>query len=152
DGPGTASKTAWLQPFASHEKVAILSMHTYVGTNSGATIAAMLASTQPGGRLPGEWTALQKAKQAHSVPVWRMTEANSYSHGGAAGVSDVQAAALWTLDFMYGIASHDGAGVNFHRGTARFGNFGVAPPGDRADITEDDPPGRLGASANGWPP
>src|SRR5437763_1801236 len=118
DGPGTASKTAWLQPFASHEKVAILSMHTYVGTNSGATIAAMLASTQPGGRLPGEWTALQKAKQAHSVPVWRMTEANSFFHGGAAGVSDVQAAALWTLDFLYGTAAHDGSGVNFHGGTS----------------------------------
>ena len=93
-------------------------MHTYVGTNSGATIAAMLASTQPGGRFPGEWTALQKAKQAHSVPVWRMTEANSFFHGGAAGVSDVQAAALWTLDFLYGTAAHDGSGVNFHGGTS----------------------------------
>ena len=29
-----------------------------------------------------------------------MTETNSYFHGGAAGVSNVQAASLWSLDFM----------------------------------------------------
>ena len=34
------------------------------------------------------------------------------------GVSNVKAAALWSLDFMYGIASHDGSGVNFHGGTS----------------------------------
>ena len=30
----------------------------------------------------------------------------------------MKAAALWSLDFMYGIASHDGSGVNFHGGTS----------------------------------
>jgi hypothetical protein len=47
-----------------------------------------------------------------------MTEANSYFHGGAAGVSNVEAASLWSLDFMAGIAAHHGSGVNFHGGTS----------------------------------
>ncbi len=121
DGPGPASKNSWLKPFATHEKnnsLAILSMHTYIDSNTAASISGMLASTAPGGKLAGQWSALASAKAAGGIAQWRMTEANSYFHGGAAGVSDVQAAALWSLDFMYGIASHDGAGVNFHGGTS----------------------------------
>jgi hypothetical protein len=110
-----------MTPFATHEKgngLAILSMHTYVGKNTGATVAKLLASTASGGKFPGQFRAMAAAKAASGIAQWRMTEANSYFHGGAAGVSDVQAAALWSLDFMYGIASHDGAGVNFHGGTS----------------------------------
>jgi hypothetical protein len=93
-------------------------MHTYISENTSASISGMLASTAPGGGLARQWSAIAAAKAAGGIGQWRMTEANSYSHGGAAGVSDVQAAALWALDFMYGIASHDGAGVNFHGGTS----------------------------------
>ncbi|MEV6609565.1 glycosyl hydrolase family 79 C-terminal domain-containing protein [Kutzneria sp. NPDC051319] len=121
DGPGSASDTSWLTPFATHERansLAVLSMHTYIGPDTGASISGMLASTAPGGTLSRQWSALAAAKAAGGIGQWRMTEANSYFHGGAAGVSDVQAAALWALDFMYGIASHDGAGVNFHGGTS----------------------------------
>ncbi len=121
DGPGAYGNTAWLQPFASHEKnnsLAILSMHTYVGNNTNATVSGLLASTQPGGKFPGQFAALQSAKNGNGIAQWRMTEANSYFHGGKDGVSNVQAAALWSLDFMYGIASHSGDGVNFHGGTS----------------------------------
>ena len=58
------------------------------------------------------------ATSANGIPQWRMTETNSYFHGGAAGVSDVEAASLWSLDYMDGIAAHNGAGVNFHGGTS----------------------------------
>ena len=51
---------------------------------------------------PSQMVTCAPAKAAGGIGQWRMTEANSYSHGGAAGVSDVQAAALWALDFMYG--------------------------------------------------
>lgn len=121
DGPGAASSDSWATPFATHERnsaLAVLSMHTYIGNNTGASISGMLASTAPGGTLAGQWSAMASAKAAGGIGQWRMTEANSYFHGGAAGVSDVQAAALWALDFMYGVASHDGAGVNFHGGTS----------------------------------
>jgi hypothetical protein len=121
DGPGAASQNSWLAPFATHERnnsLAILSMHTYIGGNTGASISGMLASTAADGTLAGQWSAMASAAAAGGIAQWRMTEANSYFHGGAPGVSDVQAAALWALDFMYGVASHGGAGVNFHGGTS----------------------------------
>jgi hypothetical protein len=121
DGPGTYGNTGWMGPFASHEKnnhLVILSMHTYVGKNTSSSISGLLASTQSGGKFPGQFAAMQKAKQDNGIPQWRMTEANSYFHGGTDGVSNVEAAALWSLDFMYGIASHAGDGVNFHGGTS----------------------------------
>ncbi len=121
DGPGSASKTSWLTPFATHERnngLSILSMHTYIGSNTKASIAGMLASTASGGTLATQWAALDSARTAGGIAQWRMTEANSYFHGGADGVSNVQAAALWAVEFMHGIASHGGAGVNFHGGTS----------------------------------
>jgi hypothetical protein len=91
----------------------------YIGTNtgSGATISAMLASNASG-KLPNGEATLGAAKAASGIPQWRMSEANSFFHGGAAGVSNAQAAALWAIDFMYGIASHNGDGVNFHGGVS----------------------------------
>jgi hypothetical protein len=121
DGPGPYGNTAWLDPFASHEKnngLTILSMHTYVGNNTNSSISNLLASTQPGGKFPAQFAAMQSAKTGNGIAQWRMTEANSYFHGGTDGVSNVEAAALWSLDFMYGIASHAGDGVNFHGGTS----------------------------------
>ncbi|MEQ0565183.1 glycosyl hydrolase family 79 C-terminal domain-containing protein [Amycolatopsis sp. NEAU-NG30] len=121
DGPGAASDTSWPMPFATHERaagLAVLSMHTYIGPNTAASVAGMLASTAPGGALARQWSAMAAAKAAGGIGQWRMTEANSYFHGGAPGVSDVQAAALWALDFLNGVASHDGSGVHFHGGTS----------------------------------
>ncbi|HXR71467.1 hypothetical protein [Actinocrinis sp.] len=121
DGPGTAGTTSWLTPFGTHERsnaLTILSMHAYIGNNSGATISGMLASTAPGGVLTNLCSAVGGARAAGGVAQWRMTEANSYFHGGEPGVSDVQAAALWALDFMDDVAAHGGSGVNFHGGTS----------------------------------
>lgn len=59
-----------------------------------------------------------QAATCDNVPQWRMTETNSYFGGGKAGVSDTEAAALWSLDYLDGVAAHGGAGVNFHGGGA----------------------------------
>jgi hypothetical protein len=120
DGPGQGDSTSWVGTFARHEKnngLQILSTHLYIGNKTTATIAGMLASNSSG-RLPNAETVMGNARSANGIPQWRMTEANSYFHGGADGVSNVQAAALWALDFMHGIASHHGTGVNFHGGTS----------------------------------
>lgn len=45
---------------------------------------------------------------------WRLAECNSTSLGGTAGVSDVYAAAVWGADFLFDIAEHGVAGINFH--------------------------------------
>jgi hypothetical protein len=119
-GPGTYGSNAWMDPFAKNEKnngLAILSQHTYVGDKTAASVAGMLGSTSSG-KFPGQWTTMQNAAKSNGIPSWRMTEANSYFHGGADGVSNVQAAALWSLEYMYGVAAHGGAGVNFHGGTS----------------------------------
>ena len=121
DGPGTSGTTSWLAPFGTHERgnaLTILSMHAYIGDRSTASISGMLASTAPGGTLTNMCSAVAGARATSGVAQWRMTEANSYFHGGAPGVSDVQAAALWALDFMHDVASHGGSGVNFHGGTS----------------------------------
>jgi hypothetical protein len=120
DGPGEADSTAWANTFAQHEKangLQLLSTHLYIGSNTNASIPALLASNSSG-RLPNNEKAMQQAATANGLPKWRVTESNSYFHGGAKGVSDVQAAALWSLDYMHGIAANHGDGVNFHGGTS----------------------------------
>lgn len=120
DGPGEANKTAWADSFARSQKdrgAKILSTHQYIARNTEASIPGMLASNASG-RLPTASAAMEKAWSANGIPQWRVTEANNYYHGGAAGVSDVQAAALWSLDYMAGVASRQGAGINFHGGTS----------------------------------
>ncbi|MET9632329.1 glycosyl hydrolase family protein [Lentzea sp. NPDC006480] len=120
DGPGQANSSSWAEDFARTQKdrgASILSTHVYIAKNTEADIAKMLASNSSG-RLPNISDAMQKAWQAHGISQWRVTEANNYFHGGADGVSNVQAAALWSLDYMSGVASRQGSGINFHGGTS----------------------------------
>lgn len=120
DGPGAADNSpGWATTFAPNEKntVAILAQHMYIGDKTKATISGMLASNASG-KLPNGESILGSAKTASGIAQWRMTEANSYFHGGMLGVCNVQASSLWSLDLMYGIASHNGDGVNFHGGTS----------------------------------
>ncbi|WP_086667238.1 hypothetical protein [Lentzea kentuckyensis] len=94
DGPGQANSSSWAEDFARTQKdrgVHILSTHVYIAKNTEADIAKMLASNSSG-RLPNISAAMQKAWQNHGIPQWRVTEANNYFHGGADGVSNVQAA------------------------------------------------------------
>jgi hypothetical protein len=119
DGPGTYRHGAWDATFAAHEKkngLAMMSMHMYIGSNTTASIAGMLAANPSS--FATDAAAIAGATSANGIPGWRMTEANSYFHGGAAGVSDVEASSLWSLDFMEGIAADGASGVNFHGGTS----------------------------------
>src|SRR6266702_2818077 len=120
DGPGQGDQTSWVSTFAQDEKangLTMLTTHFYIGANTIGTIPGMLASTASG-RLPATESLMDTARAATGIPQWRMTETNSYFHGGTAGVSDVQAAALWSLNYMAGIAANNGAGINFHGGTS----------------------------------
>jgi ricin-type beta-trefoil lectin protein len=118
DGPGNPS-TDWVPSFASAESTAnlkVLALHYYVGAASGATVAAMLASTTASGSVPGQMATMQQAQQGNHIPAWRVTEGNSFYNGGAPGVSNVEAAALWALAFQQQIAAHGGWGINYHGG------------------------------------
>lgn len=119
DGPGEADSTGWASSFAAKEKsrLTILSTHGYVSSNTNASIPGMLASTSSG-RFASWISAMSSAASANGISQWRFTEANSYFHGGADGVSNVKAAALWSLDLMRETAARGGAGLNFHGGTS----------------------------------
>jgi hypothetical protein len=118
DGPGNPS-TDWIPSFASAEATAnlkVLSLHYYVGAASTATIAQMLASTTPSGSVPGQMATMQTAQQGNHIPSWRVTEGNSFYDGGAPGISNVEAASLWSLAFQQQVAVHGGWGLNYHGG------------------------------------
>ena len=60
---------------------------------------------------------------------FRLEETNSLSRGGADGVSNSFASALWALDCMHWWASHDADGINFHTGDRRVRNETEVPGG-----------------------
>jgi hypothetical protein len=120
DGPGTFDHADWVPGFAAREAsrgLVLLSLHAYLGGPRSASIARLVTGGSLGSFAADE-TALQAAKAVNRIRYWRMTEANSFVQGGVAGVSNTVAAALWSLDFLYGVAAHGGDGVNFHGGTS----------------------------------
>jgi hypothetical protein len=120
DGPGASDHNpGWASPFASNEKSKLLmvSTHMYIGDGASGSMSSMLGSTGGGGKLGSAASAIQSGKSA-GVQLGRISETNSFFHGGTAGVSNSQGAALWSLDYMYLAASHNNDGINFHGGTS----------------------------------
>ena len=60
---------------------------------------------------------------------FRMAECGSFYNGGAPNVSDAYGAALWTLDFMFALATNGCQGVNFHGGGDGTGYTPIADNG-----------------------
>jgi hypothetical protein len=123
-GPAAAGAvTNFTVPFANAEgsKIILLTEHYYKGaSSSNPTVAAMLA-LDPG--VVTQSQALAAASQTNRIrDGYRWGEMNSYSGHGAAGVSDVFAAALWGIDFMLTTAEYGAAGVNFHGGGQNMDN------------------------------
>ena len=58
---------------------------------------------------------------------------NSFSNGGARGVSDAFAASLWGVDYMYWWAAHSASGLNFNTSgpheTMQYAVFAARPDG-----------------------
>jgi hypothetical protein len=120
DGPGQGKGQSWVNTFGAHEKsksLSILTSHIYVDSAANANIAEMLASNNPGGKLQTAEAAMNTGRANNGLPQWRMSETNSFFNGGTTGVSDVEAASLWSLDYLAGVAAHNGAGLNFHGGS-----------------------------------
>lgn len=90
-----------------------VSIHRYPETVCGgatATVARLLDDSAAEGQAASvaAWVA-----RAQGVPLF-IGEGNSVSCGGAAGVSDVWASALWALDILFGMASVGVQRWNFH--------------------------------------
>jgi Glycosyl hydrolase family 79 C-terminal beta domain len=124
-GPSTTHKNAaWAGQFArdfgGDRRIALVTQHEYPA-RSGTNIASVAA----GGEKLLSPNLLKVYETFHNefVPAaisnglpYRLEEANSFSNGGAAGVSDAFAAALWGLDYIYWWAGHGAQGINFHTG------------------------------------
>jgi len=111
-GPDSANNLAWVQEFGRAEApdIRLLTLHYYrTGARTpGATITNLL---QPDAAWAGKLRQLQELSRETGVP-YRINEVNSFYGGGKAGVSDTFAAALWSLDYLFALASHGGAGLN----------------------------------------
>ena len=118
-GPASASHYAtWTVPFASDEASAIvlLTQHYYIA-NGQATTSTIDLLLSPNAELAIELQALSEATTAnHIANGFRLSECNSFYNGGAPGVSNAYASALWAVDFLFANAQNGSSGVNFHGG------------------------------------
>lgn len=119
-GPAAADNTSgWVVPFAGDEasRILLLTEHYYkMGppTDTSVTIANLLNGNTG---ILNEAAAMAAAATAHDL-TYRISECNSVYDGGLTGVSNTFASALWGLDYMFALAEHGDAGVNFHGGGA----------------------------------
>jgi hypothetical protein len=117
-GPASGSNVStWTVPFGqsmTRSRISQLSQHYYRGDGlaSTATAANLLA---PDTNLVKCLSLLNAGAQSVGVP-FRISECNSYFDGGAPGVSNSPASALWALDFLFSCAQGGASGVNFHGG------------------------------------
>ncbi|MGH9599275.1 MAG: hypothetical protein ACRD27_05390, partial [Terracidiphilus sp.] len=125
-GPASASNYAnWTIPFGktvTSKEITLLTQHHYRGNGQRPTSTAEFLVT-PDPKLVKELAALDAAAKEIGVP-YRMAECNSYSHGGASGVSDSYASSLWVIDFLFDCALGGASGINLHGG----GNGGGYTP------------------------
>jgi len=118
-GPTLASPSnieTWTVPFAQTEAKAInlLTQHYYRGNGQSAssTIADLLS---PDASLVSMLSNLAAISSGSGLP-FRLAETNSFYNGGASGVSDSYASALWVIDHLFHIALGGAVGANFHGG------------------------------------
>ncbi|HZL37978.1 MAG TPA: glycosyl hydrolase family 79 C-terminal domain-containing protein [Tepidisphaeraceae bacterium] len=128
-GPDVAGATDWVGKFAKDEgaDLKLLTHHHYSQgppRNKTTTIENLLAGKTNLERKLDEISAA--AGSAH-LP-YRFCEVNSCFGGGKAGVSDTFASALWVLDLMWTLASHNCAGVNIETGVNQLGRISDYSP------------------------
>ena len=98
-------------------ELTLLTQHYYRASGASAiSTASFLIS--PDTQLTTELAILQAGAQQLGIP-YRISECNSFSNGGAAGVSNSYASSLWVIDFLFDAALGGGTGVNMHGGGQR---------------------------------
>ncbi len=117
-GPASGSNVStWTVPFGkavTRNGISLLSQHYYRGDGHASTATgAMLVAPDP--KLVNCLSLLSTGAQSIGIP-FRLSECNSFFGGGAPGVSDSPASALWALDFLFSCAQGGASGVNFHGG------------------------------------
>jgi len=124
-GPVSAYDTSgYTVPFATNEAgvASMVTQHYYRGnaTNPSSTMTLLLS---PDANLISAATSIvAAATSAHLVQGFRMDECGSFYNGGNT-ISSQYGAALWTLDFMFTLATNGCQGVNFHGGGQSYSSY-----------------------------
>lgn len=130
-GPASAgSESKWTVPFGhqvTDNQINLLTQHYYRANGQLHTSTTEFLITPDGG-LVQDLATLDQGATGIGVP-FRMSECNSFYNGGASGVSDSYASALWVLDYLFNCALGGAAGVNFHGGGNGSGYTPIANSG-----------------------
>ena len=129
-GPATGGGnhiTTWTLPFGQAtgpSQIKLLTQHYYrAASTSPEATAAFLISPDP--QLVSQLNLLNPGAVQLDIP-YRLSECNSFFHGGKAGVSNSYASSLWVIDFLFNAATYNAAGVNLHGGGDQLGYTPIA--------------------------
>lgn len=115
EGPATAGSSylaATIADMPASFKVALYGQHAYPYGNSPSNAADVLMLPAASLKTAGGY-----GKYVPQVAVpFRLTETNSVSGGGQAGISNTFQSALWLIDTAFNEAQAGMAGINFHTG------------------------------------
>lgn len=93
-------------------------LHWYKATKETYNTPTTLLEEAPIRREMDNLRALVQTSQSYGIPL-RVAEMNTISNSGRVGVSNVFAAALWTLDGCFEVAATGAVGVNLHQGSGQ---------------------------------
>jgi hypothetical protein len=140
-GPSTtAGRVAWAGDFARElgrgHRVAFITQHEYPAGSGRNTVVATAIEKLLSPKIDEVYKKFYDAFAPAVLEAgqhYRLEECNSFSNGGAPGVSDAFAASLWGVDYMYWWAAHGASGLNFHTGGPgsgmRYSVFAALPEG-----------------------
>ena len=121
-GADVEDKGQWAADYADAFKgapnIRLVTEHHYLG-NGRKNVGALGRDTMLSSKIEADYSEFfngfgpSVAKDGFS---FRLSETNSFFHGGAVDASDTFASALWGLDYLHWWAAHGAAGLNFHTG------------------------------------
>ena len=117
-GPSTGSPT-WMSQLGSflagQRRLGLVTLHRYPlkHCSTARVTASQLLSDMSTTGLANSVARYAALAHAHGLPL-RIGEMNSIACGGAPGVSDTYASALWSLDALFEMARVGVDGVNIH--------------------------------------
>jgi hypothetical protein len=140
-GPASGGhESTWTVPFGqsvTKSEITLLTQHYYRADGSLPTSTGAFLIT-PDPNLISDLQVLQAGAASVGVP-FRMSECNSFYNGGAPGISDSYASALWVLDYLFNCAQNGASGVNFHGGGSGTGYTPIANSSTTGDVIEARP-------------
>lgn len=119
-GPALTKSTNWMPLFVADFKgrIVLATSHVYpVSAKETDPHSQRFASVEKllSDKFDDDWLPKLESAREAGIP-YRVGECNTASSGGKPSVSNVFASALWSIDFMFDVARHGGAGVNLHGG------------------------------------